>query len=82
MESLIIPAALMPTIFGQLDANMRKIEQAFAVTVILRDDGVNIMPTHPSANIGKAEKVLEHLASLAGRGEAITEQRVNYAIAA
>jgi phosphate starvation-inducible PhoH-like protein len=79
---LQIPTALIQSVFGKLDEHVKKIEQAFAVTIILRDDGVNVLPVGPGAKAAKAEKVLEHLASLAGRGEAITDQRVNYAIAA
>ncbi|MCL1863831.1 MAG: PhoH family protein [Defluviitaleaceae bacterium] len=76
-----IPNALIHNVFGKLDEHVKKVEQAFAVTVITRDDGVHIMSNTPSANPKKAEKVLHHLVTLAKKGETITEQQVNYSIA-
>ncbi|MCL2199510.1 MAG: PhoH family protein [Defluviitaleaceae bacterium] len=77
-----IPSTLIHNVFGKLDEHVKKIEQAFAVTVITRDDGVHIMSNTPAANPQKAEKVLRHLVTLAKKGETITEQQVNYSIAA
>ena len=77
-----IPSALIHNVFGKLDEHVKKIEQAFAVTVITRDDGVHIAPNLPSSNTQKAEKVLRHLTQLAKKGELISEQQVNYSIAA
>jgi len=77
-----IPTMLMLNVFGKLDENIKKIELAFGVTVVTRDDGVHIMQNSPAAKSQKAEKVLRHLVALAKKGEAITEQQVNYSIAA
>lgn len=79
---LEIPSTQMLNVFGKLDEHLKKIEQAFAVTVVTRDDGVHVMQNSPAANPQKAEKVLRHLVALAKKGENITEQQVNYAIAA
>ncbi|MCL1843105.1 MAG: PhoH family protein [Defluviitaleaceae bacterium] len=76
-----IPSALILNVFGKLDEHVKKIELAFSVTVVNRDDGVHVMPNNPSANVNKAEKVLRHLVSLAKKGETIAEQQVNYSIA-
>jgi len=78
---LEIPTTLIHNVFGKLDEHVKKIEQAFAVTIIARDDGVHAMPNTPKANPKKAEKILQHLVQLAKKGEIISEQQVNYAIA-
>ena len=81
-KHLEIPSGLIHNVFGKLDEHIKKIEQAFSVTVINRDDGVQLMANDPGSNPAKAEKVLRHLVSLAKKGETITEQQVNYSIAA
>jgi len=79
---LNIPGTLIHNIFGKLDEHIKKIETAFNVTVINRDDGVHFMSNNQNARPDKAAKVLQHLVSLAQKKEVITEQHVNYAIAA
>ena len=79
---LDIPNTLIHNVFGKLDEHVKKIEMAFQVTIITRDDGVQIMPNSPSATPEKAESVLRYLVTLAKKGETITDQQVNYAIAA
>jgi phosphate starvation-inducible PhoH-like protein len=78
---LEIPNALIHNVFGKLDEHVKKIESAFDVTIVTRDNGVNIMSNTPSSNPQKAEKVLRLLVALAKKGESITEQQVNYSIA-
>lgn len=80
-KPLEIPSALIHNVFGKLDEHIKKIEMAFAVTVVNRDDGIHIMSNVPTSNPQKAEKVLQCLLSLAKKGENITEQQVNYSIA-
>ena len=77
-----IPSELIHNVFGKLDEHIKKIESAFDVTVVARNDGVQIMSNSPASNPQKAEKVLRHLMSLAKKGETVTEQAVNYSIAA
>jgi len=79
---LEIPSELIHNVFGKLDEHIKKIESAFDVTVVARNDGVQIMSNSPASNPQKAEKVLRHLMSLAKKGETVTEQAVNYSIAA
>jgi len=79
---LEIPSSLIHNVFGKLDEHIKKIEHAFQVTIITRDDGVHVMSNSPSSNPQKAEKVLRHLTQLAKKGEVISEQQVNYSIAA
>jgi len=72
----------MVNIFGKLDDNVKKIEQAFQVTVINRDDSISIMGLGPASRTDKAEAVIKKLVAFAKKGEIITDQKVNYLIAA
>ncbi len=77
-----IPNALIGKIFGQLDENIKKIENAFAVHIINRDDGVQVISLTPSSSgAGKAEAVLRKMVLIAKKGDPVTEQQVNYLIA-
>jgi len=78
---LNIPSDLIHNVFGKLDEHIKKIESSYQVTIVTRDDIVQIMPNTPDSNPDKAQDVLRHLVSLAQKGETITEQNVNYAIA-
>jgi len=64
-----------------LDEHVRKIENTFQVTIINRDDVVQIVPNMPTSQPEKAQEVLRHLVALAQKKEVVTEQHVNYAIA-
>ena len=77
-----IPNHLIHNVFGKLDEHMRKIESSFQVTIVTRDDVVQIVANSPQAKPEKAQEVLTHLVALANKNETITEQHVNYAIAA
>lgn len=77
--SLRIPSEQMANVFGQFDANIKKIERALGVTVIAREDQLKIIGNE--AAIYGAAEVFGQLASLAERGNVITEQNVNYALA-
>lgn len=77
--SLRIPAEQMSNVFGQFDVNIKKIERALGVTVIAREDQLKIIGNEAAIN-GAAE-VFGQLAKLAERGNVITEQNVNYALA-
>ena len=82
MSHIEIPGALILNVFGKLDEHVKKIEQAFDITVVTRDDGVHVMANAPGSNPPKAVSVLSHLVALARKGESISEQQVNYSIAA
>ena len=77
--SLRIPSEQMANVFGQFDANIKKIERALGVTVIAREDQLKIIGNE--AAIYGAAEVFGQLARLAERGNLITEQNVNYALA-
>ena len=76
---LKIPQEQVSNVFGQFDANVKKIERQLGVTVVLRDDQIKIIGNE--ANIAGAAEVFEQLMKLAERGNVITEQNVNYALA-
>ena len=78
---LNIPSDLIHNVFGKLDEHVKKIESSYQVTIIAREDMVQIMPNTPSSSPEKAQEVLRHLVALAQKNETITEQHVNYAIA-
>ncbi len=64
------------SIFGSFDENIRRIEDAFCVSVTNRDQELKITGDEEMAD--KAFRTLEGLLALAARGEAIDEQRVRY----
>ncbi len=73
-----IPAEHEKNVFGQFDVYAKKVERTFHVTLIVRDGEVKILGEQAAA--GKAGRVLTQLVELSRRGNAITEQNVDYAI--
>ncbi len=65
-------------VFGGLDSNLRKIENAFGVDIVFRDGEVRI--GGPKESGEKAKRVIMELVSMASKGNTITEQNVDYAI--
>jgi phosphate starvation-inducible PhoH-like protein len=74
-----IPSELLTNVFGQFDVHMKKIEKTLGVTVVMRDDQIKIIGSE-TACLG-AQEVFSSLCALAKRGNEITEQNVNYALA-
>lgn len=80
METVIdIQPEHIANVFGQFDAYMKKIERAFGVTVVMRDGKIKLLGTDDG--IKRASKVFKQLFELSERGNQITEQNVDYAIA-
>ena len=77
--SIKIPGEYIPNVFGQFDSFAKKIERTLHVTLVLRDDSLKIIGAQ--GNIDGAKEVFEQLIALAERGNVITEQNVNYALA-
>lgn len=63
-------------VFGSFDENIRRIEEAFSVSIVNRGTDLKITGDEESAD--KAARTLEGLLSLAAKGETIDEQRVRY----
>jgi len=71
-------------IFGAFDSNVRMIESAFEVRISDRnsksDGGDAIIITGENENAEKAAKALEYLKHMAGEGETVSSQSVDYVI--
>lgn len=78
-QSITIPASLAGNVFGQFDCHMKKIEKHLQVTMIMRDDQLKILGNEP--NVKKTIEILNSLLTLAKRGNQVTEQNVDYALA-
>lgn len=63
-------------LFGSFDTNVKMIEDAYGVTVLLR--GTDIKVTGDAEKVGPAVRVIETLLSLLNNGEALTEQNIHY----
>lgn len=80
VESLVdIPAEHMRNVFGQFDVYIKKIERSLNVTIVVREGAVKLIGAEGAVRC--ARSVFEQLLQLSGRGSAITEQNVDYAIA-
>ncbi len=77
--SINIPENQVSNVFGQFDVHIKKIERALGVTVVLRGDQLKVIGNE--ANAKAAVSVFTQLITLANRGNVITEQNVNYALA-
>ncbi|WP_455720949.1 PhoH family protein [Agathobacter sp.] len=77
--SMKIPGEYIPNVFGQFDIFAKKIERTLNVTLVLREDSLKIIGSE--ANCNGAKEVFGQLIELAKRGNIITEQNVNYALA-
>jgi len=64
------------SVFGSFDENVRRVENEFGVKVINRGNELKI--TGSDENAALAKKALEHLISMASKGENIGEQQVSY----
>lgn len=77
-ETITIPSDQIQAVFGQFDKNIKNLEKAYHVAVVLRDDKLRI--TGSEGSVKRAVSVIEQLSALAQKGEEITDQNVNYAI--
>lgn len=74
-----LEAAHAGNIFGQFDAYMKKIEKTLGISIVMRNDEVKLIGKEKS--VKKAKEVIGSLLELSKRGNQITEQNVNYALA-
>lgn len=77
--SLNIPTDHMANVFGQFDAYIKKIERTLHVTVVVRGESMKILGAEQQCK--RASDVFLQLIELSKRGNVITEQNVNYALA-
>mgnify|MGYP000124444376 FL=1 len=79
IETIIdIPAEHEKNVCGQFDSYLKKIERTLHVTMIERDGALKIIG--PEQMVQKATSVFNNLIELSKRGNAITEQNVDYAL--
>lgn len=74
-----MPREHVQNVFGQFDVFAKKIERTLGVTIVLREDQLKIIGNEINAR--GAMEVFNQLLELAKRGNVITEQNVNYALA-
>ena len=72
------PAEHASNVFGQFDANMKKIEKTLHVTIIFRDDKLKLIGGEKDCD--RAKHVIEQLLLLSQRVNDITEQNINYTL--
>ena len=73
-----LPLGSMQAVFGQFDRNIRKLERAFHISYVVRNDRLLISGEEPY--VEKAGRVLADLSDMAAKKSEITEQAVDYAI--
>ena len=78
METITVPEEHIQNIFGQYDKNIKNIEKAYNVTIVLRDDSLRIVGVEENVKI--ATSVIEQMINLSKHGNTITEQEINYAV--
>ncbi len=80
VESIIdIPVEHSRNIFGSFDEYLKKLEKTLKVTIVMRDSELKIIGG--TINTKRATAVLNDLIELSKRGNIITEQNVDYALA-
>ncbi len=80
IETIVdIPAEHERNVCGRLDENLKKIEKTLHVTMISRDGVLKMIGSE--GTIRKAKSVFNNLLELSKRGNVITEQNVDYALA-
>ncbi len=65
-------------LFGNLDTNIRIIEEQYKVSVISRDDEIRV--SGDAEKVYNAVKVIEALLAMINNGDAVTEQSIHYTI--
>lgn len=79
-ESIIdIPIEHISNVFGSCDSYVKKIEKTLKVTIVMRDSELKIIGGEGA--VERALIVFNKLIELSRRGNSITEQNVDYAIA-
>lgn len=73
------PAEHASNVFGQFDSNMKKLEKMLRVTLIFRSDKLKLIGSED--NCRRAKAVIDELLELSEKGNQITEQNVDYALA-
>ena len=73
-----MPAGHEQNIFGQLDANLKKIEHSLGVTVTARDGNVRVQGSREA--VVKTRQLFDMLLAISRRGNEITDQNLAYSL--
>lgn len=80
IETMIdIPMEHVQNVCGPFDSYLKKMERTLHVTMLTRDDALKLIG--PEQAIRQAKAVFNNLLELSKRGNSITEQNVDYALA-
>lgn len=71
--------AVIQTVFGQFDSNIKKLSREFNIDYTLRGDTLTLSGSEE--DIAKAEKCIRDLVEVAKNGSEISEQQLTYAVA-
>lgn len=74
-----IPSEHQRNVFGQFDCHIKKIERTLHVTMVARNSELKIIGSEMACR--RAKSVFQQLMELSKRGNEITEQNVDYALA-
>ncbi len=77
-EQITIPNEHIQNIFGEYDRNIKNIEKAYHVTIVLRGDTLKLAGEED--NVKMAVSVINQMINLASNGNIISDQNVNYAV--
>ncbi len=77
-ESISVPNEHIQNIFGQFDRNIKNLEKAYHVTIVLRGDTLKIAGEED--NVKMTISVLEQMINLSKNGNIISDQNINYAV--
>lgn len=66
----------LSTLFGQLDSNIRHIENQYSVQIINRDGNVKLIGNE--ADISEAARAVQALLKITGNGQPLSDQTVRY----
>ena len=78
-KTIQLPSEHARNVYGIFDSYFKKIERAFQVSMINRDDVLKIIGSEP--HVDMAVNVIDELFKLSVKGNQISEQQVDYAIA-
>lgn len=66
----------LSTLFGQLDSNIRHIENQYRVCIINRDGNIKIIGNEPE--VSEAERAVQTLVKLTSNGQVLSDQTIRY----
>ncbi|MBQ9609984.1 MAG: PhoH family protein [Lachnospiraceae bacterium] len=78
IDTINVPEEHIQNVFGQFDKNIKNLEKAFNVSIVLRDDTLRVVGVED--NVKKTISIISEMIKLSKNGNVISEQSINYAI--